>query len=185
MWMKLLKPAVYAMGCLAAAVVALGLFLVVIFLIVFVDITKHERSPRPDAELIAIFQRHRAEFDTLKGIFLEDSLEWLAPARDSVEDSTRLLTPERRARYDRLLERLELHEGMSSCGDHCVRFKSTAEGTTLFANMREKGYVFDSTDTGHRCTQELASLDDWDAILSLRPCRKIESRWYLALELER
>jgi len=157
-------------GIVLSAVIAIVLFLLAQF---FAGDPPH----MPDAQLIAKFQEHRADFERLRTMIVEDKgLLRVNELRTFPEDPQTVgVGPARVTEYRALLRRLDIRGGIESSDD-----KKTVELTASF-----RGFVTHNSQKGYWYSTEPITVyrsPDLDQFLKTEVgvgYRHIEGNWYL------
>lgn len=130
----------------------------------------------PDAQLIENFKNHRAEFEKLVALVLEDKT--LTRVDDDWTDPKNLADT-RVAEYRRLFKIVGTPRGVSSpLSREFIEFMASSQGWAVHGSS--KGYLY-----AEKCSAQfgktLAILDEMSS--AKRPvgsgCRHIEGKWYL------
>jgi len=133
----------------------------------------------PDNELIANFHRHRADFEKLREMILQD--------KDLLRVTSNLTQPEdlrsigissvRIAEYRKLLKVLGIEGGVTASSDRAnVEFTTSFRGFVTHGS--QKGYLYSTNPV----TEPLAGLDQFSATGVGIGLRHIEGNWYLFFE---
>ena len=131
----------------------------------------------PDAELIAKFQKHRADFDQLRNMIVEDKRLLLVNQLRTLPEDPQMvgIGPSRIAEYRTLLRQLDIRGGIESSVD-----KKHIELTSSFRGMvthnSQKGYWY---STEPITTYLSPDLDQFLKSESGVGYRHIEGSWYL------
>lgn len=143
------------------------------------DASDNEQPHLPDKELIANFNAHKADFEKLVSMVLEDKDltrvddDWTSPR----DPQTIGVSPERIAEYRQMFAKLGLPRGFSATVDKTrIEFIASSQGYVTHGSS--KGYLYgDKSFSG----EVVESLDEMS--LAKRPfgsgCRHIEGKWYL------
>jgi hypothetical protein len=133
-----------------------------------------------DRDMLATFQRHRAEFDRLRDMILQDhGLLRVDPRSTSPEDPSQIgISRSRIAEYRALLNELGLSGGIAISEDRTtIELTASTEGFVTLGS--EKGYAYSKR------VDPRYVVDDLDAMSSAgngAAWRRIDDGWYLYFE---
>ena len=138
-------------------------------------------QPHPaDDEMLASFRKHRAKFERLREMILEDKALFRVTSQATLPENPRSLGLKRSriAEYRKLMRQLRLEGGIDISNDRStITFARSQRGFVVHGS--QKGFVYTTQGVKTKLFDDLDQLSKSGVGVGRRP---IEGNWYLAFD---